>query len=192
MSQSRTRFLGMDVHPETMAVAYVAPEHGAAVVSLGTLGPRQGAIDPLVRQRPSKATPLIFVSEAGPCGSWLYRSLTKKDSACWVVAPSRIPKKAGDRVTTHRRDAMPLARLARAGALTAVSVPTVAEEAMRDLTRAREETLSDGKAAKFRLTAFLLRQAIRYGGRAHWGPAHLRGLAEVVCPTPAQHIVFQE
>jgi transposase len=84
-----------------------------------------------------------------------------------------------------------LARLARSGELTAVSVPTGEDEAMRDLTRAREDALSDLKDAKFRLKAFLLRHAIRYTGRAPWNPAHRRGLSAVVCPTPAQPIVCQ-
>jgi transposase len=95
-------------------------------------------------------------------------------------------------VKTDRRDAMPLARLARSGDLTVVHAPQVEDEAIRDLTRAREDTLSDLKDAKFRLKAFLLRHDIRYTGRANWGPAHLRWLAGVVCPTPTQHIVFQE
>jgi transposase len=111
---------------------------------------------------------------------------------CWVVAPSLIPKKAGDRVKTDRRDAVQLARLMRSGDLSRVYVPTVEDEAMRDLSRAREDALRDLKAAKFRLTAVLLRHDIRYTGRATWGPAHLRWLAEVVCATPAQQIVFQE
>jgi transposase len=110
---------------------------------------------------------------------------------CWVVAPSLIPQKAGDRVTTDRRDAVHLARLMRSGALTPVYVPTVEDEAMRDLSRAREDALRDLTSATCRLTACLLRQDIRYTGRATWGPAHLRWLSEVVCPTPAQHIVLQ-
>jgi len=109
-----------------------------------------------------------------------------------VVAPSLIPKKPGDGVKTDRRDAVQLARLARSGDLTVVYVPKVEDEAIRDLTRAREDAISDLKSAKFRLKAFLLRQDIRYVGRANWGPAHLRWLSEVVCPTPAQQIVFQE
>lgn len=108
------------------------------------------------------------------------------------MAPSLIPKKAGDRVKTDRRDAMQLARLMRSGDLTPVYVPQVEDEAIRDLSRAREDTLSDLQTAKFRLKAFLLRHDIRYTGRATWGPAHLRWLSEVVCPTPAQQIVFQE
>src|SRR5712691_11751428 len=99
---------------------------------------------------------------------------------------------AGERVRTDRRDALQLAPLARSGDLTPVYAPKVDDEAIRDLTRAREEVISDLKDAKFRLKAFLLRQDIRYAGRAHWGPAHLRWLAAVVCPTPAQQIVFQE
>jgi transposase len=191
MSQSRTRFIGMDVHKESIAVAYVAQDHGAEVPYLGSLGTRQCDIDQLLRTRQAQATPLVFVYEAGPCGSWLSRSLTKKADDCWVVAPSLLPKKAGDRVTTDRRDAVPLARRARSGDRTAVYVPKVEDEAIRDLTRAREDTLSDLKDAKFRLKAFLLRHDIRSTGRANWSPAPLRWLAEVVCPTPAQHIVFQ-
>lgn len=108
-----------------------------------------------------------------------------------MVAPSLIPKKAGDRVKTDRRDAVQLARLARSGDLTAVYLPKLEDEAMRDLARAREDAISDLQDAKFRLKAFLLRHASRYGGRATWGPAPLRWLSEVVCPTPAQPIVFQ-
>jgi transposase len=132
------------------------------------------------------------VYEAGPCGYWLYRYLTKKNLTCWVVAPSQIPKKAGDRVKTDRRDAVQLARLLRAGDLTPVYIPSVEDEAIRDVVRAREDVLKDLKAAKVRLKAFLLRQDIRYEGRANWTAAHLRWLANVGCPTPAQQIVFQE
>ena len=107
------------------------------------------------------------------------------------MAPALIPKKAGDRVNTERRDALQLARLMRSGDLTPVYVPKVEDEAIRDLTRAREETIGDLKAAKFRLKAFLLRHDIRYTGRATWGPAHLRWLSAVVWATPAQQIVFQ-
>jgi transposase len=192
MSQSSTLFIGMDVHKDTIAVAYVAQDHGAEVTYLGSIGTRQCDIDQLIRKMQSKAKHLIFVYEAGPCGYWLYRYLTKKGYACWVVAPSLIPQKAGDRVKTDRRDAVQLARLARSGDLTAVYVPKVEDEAIRDLTRAREDALSDLKDAKCRLNAFVLRHDRRYTGRAPWHPAHLRGRSAVVCPTPAQHIVFQD
>jgi len=161
MPQSRTLYVGMDVHKESIAVAYVGQDHGAEVISLGTVGTRQCDIDKLIRQLQSKSKPLVFVYEAGPCGYWLSRYLTKKGYVCWVVAPSLIPKKAGDRVKTDRRDAMQLARLMRSGDLTPVYVPAVDDEAIRDLSRAREETLRDLKTAKLRLKAFLLRHDIR-------------------------------
>lgn len=191
MHQSSTRYIGMDVHTDTIAVAYVAKAHDAEVVFRGTLGTRQGDLEQLIRKMPSKATHLLFVYEAGPCGSWLYRYLSKQGYDCWGVAPSLIPKQPGERVKTDRRDAVPLARLARSGALTAVYVPKVEDEAIRDLTRAREEASSELKDAQWRLNAFLLRHDIRYTGRAHGGAAHRRWLSEVVCPTPAPPIVFQ-
>jgi transposase len=137
----------LDVHKETIAVAYVSTARQAEVVSLGNIGTRQCDIDKLIGQLQAKAKKLVFVYEAGPCGYWLSRSLTKKQFQCWVVAPSLIPKKAGDRVKTDRRDAMQLARLMRAGDLTPVYVPVVEDEASRDLARAREDTLKDLKAA---------------------------------------------
>jgi transposase len=149
MPQSSTLFIGMDVHKETIAVAYVAQAHGAEVTSLGTIGTRQCDIDQLIRKMPSKAQHLIFVYEAGPCGYWLYRYLRKKDDDCWVVAPSLIPKKTGDRVKTDRRDAMQLARLARSGDLTAVYVPnptaTLVEHALlsQRFTGAQKITFRD-------------------------------------------------
>jgi transposase len=102
-----------------------------------------------------------------------------------------MPPQAGDRVPPDRRDAVPRARLARAGDLTAVDVPKVADEAIRDLSRAREATRSDLQDATCRLQAFWLRHDIRYTGRATWSPAQLRWLSEVVGPTPAQPIVVQ-
>jgi transposase len=191
MSLSSTRFIGMDVHKDSIAVAYVAQDHGAEVMYLGAIGTRQGDIDQMIRKMPSKATHLIFVYEAGPCGYWLYRYFMKKGYDCWVVAPSLIPKKPGDRVKTDRRDAVPRARLARSGDLTAVYVPQVEDEAIRDRTRAREDTIRALQSAKCRLKAFWLRHDIRDTGRATWGPAHLRWLSDVVCPTPTQPIVFQ-
>ncbi|MGH8071940.1 MAG: IS110 family transposase [Candidatus Entotheonellia bacterium] len=192
MNQSSTLYIGLDVHKDSIAVAYVAKDHDAEVIDLGTIGTRQADIDQLIRKRPSKAQHLVVVDEAGPCGDWLYRYRTKRGHVCWVVAPSLIPQKAGDRVKTDRRDAIQLARLLRSGDLTPVYVPTVDDEAIRDLSRAREDALGDLKTAKFRLKALLLRHDIRSTGHATWGPAHLRWLSEVVCATPAQQLVFQE
>jgi transposase len=191
MQQSSTLSIGMDVHKDSIAVAYVAPDHGAEVTSLGALGTRQCDIDQRVRTMPSKATPLIFVDDAGPGGDWLDRDRTTNGYDGWGVAPAWIPHTPGDRVNTDRRDARPLARLARAGALTVVDVPKVADAASRDLSRAREDAISDRNDAKCRLNAVWLRQAIRDVGRANGGPAPRRWLAEVVCPPPAQPLVCQ-
>jgi transposase len=154
MVQSSTLFIGMDVHKEALAGAYVAQDHGAEVTYLGSLGTRQCDIDPLVRKMPSKAKQLRFVYDAGPCGYGLDRDLTTQGYDCWVVAPSLLPKTAGDRGKTDRRHAVPLARLARSGALTPVYVPTVEDAAIRDLTRAREDAIGALKPANFRLKAF--------------------------------------
>src|SRR5437867_2683961 len=117
MAHGSTLFVGLDVHKETIAVAYVSEDREAEVVSLGTIGTRQCDIDKLIRKLQAKGKTLHLVYEAGPCGDWLYRYLTKKNLKCWVVAPSQMPKKAGDRVKTDRRDAMQLARLLRSGDL---------------------------------------------------------------------------
>ena len=189
---SKTLFVGLDVHKDAIAVAYAPEERGAEVVSLGSIGTRQCDLDPLIRKLQAKGATLVFVYEAGPCGYWLYRYLTRKGLSCHVVAPSLIPRKPGDRVKTDRRDAMTLARLdaqrrperdLRAG---------LEDEALRDLSRGREAAMQDLKRSKRRLKSFLLRQDIRYEGRANWNAAHLRWLAEVVCPTAPQQIVFQE
>jgi transposase len=103
-----------------------------------------------------------------------------------------MPHKAGDRAKTDRRDAVHLAHLMPSGDLTSVCVTQVEDEAIRDLSRVREDALCDLKAAKLRLKAFLLRHDMRYTGRATWSPARLRWLSAVVCPTPAPQIVFQE
>lgn len=92
---SKIRFVGLDVHKDTIAVAYALADRGAEVVSLGTIGTRQYAIDKLIRRLEAKGATLVFAYEAGPCGYWRYRYLTRQGLACMVVAPSLIPRKAG-------------------------------------------------------------------------------------------------
>src|SRR6266446_6739883 len=133
MSQSSTLFVGMDVHKDTIAVAYVAQDHGAEVTYVGTIGTRQCDIDTLIRKMQSKAQHLIFIYEAGPCGDWLYRYLQKKGYDCWVVAPSLIPKKAGERVKTWRLHPVVDALQALRGVQFTVAITMVAE--IGDLTR---------------------------------------------------------
>jgi transposase len=193
MKHSTTFFVGLDHHKDSIAVAYAPEEQGADVIYLGPIGTRQCDIDKMRRQLHSKASKLRFVYEAGPCGYWLYRYLTKKGEDCIVVAPSLIPRKPGDRVKTDRRDAMQLARLLRSGDLNPVYVPNLEDESIRDLCRALEDIGCDLKIAKQRLKSFLLRHDIRYSGKADWNAAHLRWLADdVALPTEAQRIVFQE
>jgi hypothetical protein len=110
----------MDVHNDAIAGAYGAQDHGAEGMSLGSLGTRQGDSAQRIPTLPAKARPLLCVYEAGPCGSWLERDLPQQGYAGEVVAPSLMPPNPGERRTTDRRAAVPLARLARSGALTAV------------------------------------------------------------------------
>jgi len=184
-------YVGLDVHKESIAVAYAA-DNGADAVLLGEIGTRHCDIDKLIRTLRSKSKELVFVYEAGPCGYWLYRYLTRQAHLCWVVSPTLIPRRAGDRVKTDRRDAVQLARLMRSGDLRPVYVPAPEDEAVRDLSRAREAARDDLNAARYRLKAFLLRHDVRYEGKATWGPAHLRWLARIVMPTPAAQFAFQE
>jgi transposase len=193
MLHSTTFFVGLDVHKDSIAVAYAPDERGAEVIFLGPIGTRQCDIDKLIRQLHSKAPRLLFVYEAGPCGYWLYRYLKKKSQDCIVVAPSLIPRRPGDRVKTDRRDAVQLARLMRSGDLNPVYVPCLKDESIRDLCRSREDAIGDLKSSKQRLKSFLLRHDIRYVGKVSWNAAHLRWLADdVALPTAAQRIVFQD
>ena len=192
MSEPTPLFVGLDVHKDSIAVAHARGQSAEPPVFVGEIGTRQTDLDKLIRRLHAKTSDLVFVYEAGPCGYVLHRYLTGKGLACHVVAPSLIPKKPGDKVKTDRRDAVELARLFRSGDLTRVYVPTIEDEAIRDLCRARDAARLTLKNAKLRLKSFLLRLGLHYVGRADWNAAHLRYLAKVVCPTPTQQIVFQE
>jgi hypothetical protein len=187
-----TLFVGLDVHKDSIAVAHALGQCADPPVFVGAIGSRQADLDKLIRRLHAKTPELVFAYEAGPCGYGLHRYLAGQGFNCQVVAPSLIPKKPGDKVKTDRRDAVDLARLLRSGDLTRVYVPTVEDEALRDLCRARDAARITLKNAKLRLKAFLLRLGWHYVGRADWNEAHRRYLAKVVCPTPAQQIVFQE
>jgi transposase len=191
MSPSSTLDVGRDVHQESLTVASVAPTPGAEVVSLGTLGTRPCAIDQRIRQLRAQSQHLVFVYDAGPCGDGRSRSRMTPGDGCGGVAPAWMPHKAGDRVTPDRRAAMPLARRLRAGDRTPGDVPAVDAAARRDLSRARDDPRRDLQAAQWRLNACWLRHALRDPGRAHWSPAPLRWLREVVGPTPAPPMVVQ-
>ena len=192
MAQSTPVFVGLDVHKDTISVAYAAGMSSTPPHYVGQIGTRQADIDKLVRRLKSHSPKLVFAYEAGPSGYTLHRYLTRKGFDCKVVAPSLIPKRPGDRVKTDRRDAVEIARLMRSGDLTSVYVPSVDDEAIRDVCRARDATRVTLKSAKLRLKSFLLRLGFNYVGRADWNEPHRRYLAKVVCPTTAQQIVFQE
>lgn len=192
MQQPTTLFVGLDVHKDSVSVAHAEADRPDPPHFVGVIGTRHGDIDKLIRRLHGKASRLVFAYEAGPCGYVLHRYLTGKGLDCQVVAPSLIPKRPGDKVKNDRRDAVELARLLRAGDLTRVYVPSVEDEAVRDLCRARDAARVTLKAAKLRLKSFLLRLGLHDSGRADWNDAHRRYLAKVVCPTPAQQIVFQE
>jgi transposase len=151
-----TRFLGLDVHAETIAVALAEPGRGE-VRSLGIIPNEPTAVRKLIQKLGKKNLKACY--EAGPTGFALYWQLAELGVDCDVIAPTLIPKKAGDRIKTDRRDALKLARCFRAGDLTAVWVPDQAHEALRDLVRAREAAKYDQHRARQRLSKFLLRSA---------------------------------
>lgn len=185
------KYVGLDVHKDTIAVA-MADSDGSEVRYFGQIGNTPEAIQKLVKQLRKGGADLAFCYEAGPCGYGIQRQLSDLGWDCQVVAPSLIPKKAGDRVKTDRRDALSLARLHRAKELTAVWVPDGAQEALRDLTRAREDMKHLQRQARQRLLAFLLRHGKRYSGKSKWTQAHSRWLEGVKFEQATQQIVFQE
>jgi transposase len=167
-------FLGLDVHRDTISVAVLGPGQQAPTVDRITHD--EPSVRRLVAQFPDRRR-LRACYEAGPTGYQLARLLTSLDVRCQVIAPTLIPVAPGDRVKTDRRDCRRLARLHRAGELVAIRIPTVAEEAVRDLCRARADLLADRTRARHRLSKFLLRHGqIWRGGSTAWTHAHQRWL----------------
>jgi transposase len=189
MEKSSTVFVGMDVHKDSIEIA-LADRKEARLV--GRIGGEAAALERAVRKLRSVHRAPLFVYEAGPCGFWIYRRLRAQGLACMVVSPSMTPRRAGDRIKTDRRDALQLARLARAGELEPIYVPDSRDEAMRDLVRAREDAVNMQRQARQRLQALLLRNEIRYVGRTSWTAAHRRWIAHLKLPDPAQQIAFEE
>jgi transposase len=187
-------FIGLDTHKEFTEVAYCGDQRGSEVNHLGRVSSAKASLAKMARQFESKypKATLHFVYEAGPCGYWIYRLLTSLGHCCYVVAPSLIPKKPGQRVKTDKRDAQDLARLLRNGDLDPIYVPEPEDEAVRDLSRARERCMHDLNDARYQLKALLLRNNIRYDGKANWSLKHLRWLTELILPHPAQQFVLQE
>jgi transposase len=184
--REKLRFLGLDVHAETIAVAVAEPD--GEVRSLGTIANREDSVRKFIKKLGSPEQ-LRACYEAGPTGFVLYWQLTQLGVDCAVVAPSLVPKKPGDRVKTDRRDALKLARCHRSGDLTAVWVPDEASEALRDLVRQREAAKQDQLRARHRLTKFLLRTGQRPPlGLKAWTERYMRWLGQVRYAQPAQEV----
>jgi transposase len=187
-------YIGLDVHKDTIAVAVAECGRGQPDY-FGEIANTPKQVGKLIERLSAKhgGEQLLFAYEAGPCGYGLYRQIVASGHACEVVAPSLIPRKAGERVKTDRRDALGLARLSRAGELSAVWVPGPEQEAIRDLTRAREDMKAIELKARQRLGAFLLRHGRVYdGGKSRWTQAHFRWLERVTFDSPVQQVVLQE
>ncbi len=190
--EKRIKYIGLDVHKNSIAIAIADQGRDQEVRFYGTIKNRLDLIDKFIRKMISDGSELRFVYEAGACGYQLYRHFTKKGFECMVTAPSQIPKKSGRRIKNDRRDAIDLARLYRAGELTAVYVPHPEDEAMRDLTRAREDAKYATRKAKQQLGGFLLRNGYIFTGKSNWSKAHYNWIADIKLPHPCQQITLHE
>lgn len=190
MSESTTRFLGLDVHKATITVA-VAEGSGTPAL-YGTIANDPSAVRKLVKQLAREA-PLVAAYEAGPTGYTLHRQLTSLGVDCKVVAPSLVPRRGGDRIKTDARDAVALARLMRNGDLTPVWVPDSEHESLRDLVRARYDAKVDLLRARHRLTKFLLRHGVYPPqGVKHWTIRHQTWLSQQTLPHAAAQVAFED
>ena len=189
-----TRFIGLDVHKDTIVVAVTAAGDVGKATPYGTFPNTGAALEKLVKRlQQAGSGPMKFCYEAGPCGYGVHRILTRLEEDCIVVAPSMIPQKRGERQKNDKRDAASLAVLHRGGLLTAVWVPDAAHEAMRDLIRARLAAVRAVRAARQQLGGFLLRHGRIYpNGRRTWTKAHRGWLADQSFAQPAQQIVLEE
>src|SRR6187200_2541152 len=187
----RITYIGLDVHKESIVVAVAEGGLRGEVREYGRIANTPAALDRLLRKLGGDGMTLRFCYEAGPCGYGIHRRLSAWGHECVVVAPSLIPKRAGDRVKTDRRDAASLAKLHRAGELTAVWVPDPGHEAMRDLVRARLDAVRALRRVRQQLSGFLLRQGCHYG-RPAWTKLHRRWLAGLKFEQAVHHLVLED
>jgi len=186
------KYIGLDVHKNSVAIAIAEEGRQREVNFYGVINNDMNQLHKFLRKQISQGAEPRCVYEAGPCGYNIYRSLSEKGIDCVVVAPSLIPRKSGNRIKTDRRDSETLAKLHRAGELTSVYVPSLEDEALRDLVRAREDSVNALKRAKQQLGAFLLRHHIFYPGKSKWCKSYFNWLAGIAMPHPAQQITLQE
>jgi len=192
MGEYSQAFVAFDTSKTKHAVAIAESGRRGEVRFLGDIASSPARVERLIRKLAERYDKLYFCYEAGPTGYGLYRQIRELGHDCTVVAPSLIPKRPGERIKTNRRDAVSLARLLRAGELTAVWVPDATHEAVRDLVRARAAAAQDLRRKRQQLLSFLLRHGRIYDGRQHWTLAHRRWLADQKFAHPAQQIVFQD
>jgi transposase len=192
MKDHSEAFVAFDTSKLRNAVAIAEGGRGGEVRFLGEIENTEAATAKLVHKLSAKYGRLTFCYEAGPTGYGLYRLIKRLGHDCVVVAPSLIPKKAGDRVKTNRRDALGLVKQLRAGELTAVWVPDPHHEAMRDLTRAREAAVEDLRRKRQQVSSFLLRRGLHYPGKRTWSKAHMNWLASQKFEHAEQRIAFEE
>jgi transposase len=185
-------FVGLDTSKLRHAVAIAEDGRTGEVRFLGEIENTEAATVKLVKKLSARHRRLTFCYEAGPTGYDLYRLLKSLGHDCLVAAPSLIPRKPGDRVKTNRRDALSLAKLLRAGELTAVWVPDARHEAMRDLTRAREEAVADLTSKRQQVLSLMLRLGRRYTGKRTWTQMHMNWLARQKLDHAEQRIAFEE
>lgn len=185
-------FIGIDTSKLRNAVAIAEAGRNGKVRYLGEIDTSEAATKKLVASLASKYRKLTFCYEAGPTGYGLQRLIESLGHICIVAAPSLIPKKAGDRIKTNRRDAEGLARLLRAGELTAVWVPDTRHEAMRELARARDAARQDLTRKRQQVSSLLLRMGLHYPGVKTWGARHRSWLANLKLEHAEQRFVLEE
>src|SRR4051794_10767381 len=192
MPQKSKVFVGLDTSKLKISVALAEEGRQGEVRFLGEIDNTPEAVRRLVGTLASRYSEVLFCYEAGPTGYGLQRQISALGHECAVIAPSLIPKRPGERVKTNRRDALTLARLHRAGELTAVWVPDPGHEAVRELVRARDAAMADLRAKRQHLQSFLLRHGRLFPGRKPWTRAHARWLSELAFEHPAQYLVLRE
>lgn len=188
-------YIGLDVHKETIAIAYIkSGSRGEATYQgncSGSNAAAERALRKLAKKLGVKLQELSVCYEAGPTGFVLGRRLRQLGVECVLCSPSKTERKPGEKIKTDKRDAQKLAKLYKNGDITPVRIPPELDEAVRDVCRARTDAVDDLSRSKKRLNSFLLRLGMSYTGRSKWTPAHMRYLRDITMPTDAQKVVLE-